>query len=313
MSGLLIEQSVDRAGMSLEDYLSLLEVLRSAKLELKIKKIERLGGMTNRTYHLFVEGHEDVVVRLPGAGTETLINRADEEVSTKLANALGIDAPLYYFDEQGAKVSHYIQNAHTMAAKDMRKPKHIKHISQILSTLHTSGEDTSVPFEVFDMALQYENIILDNGVSLYDDYEKIKRKVMRIKTKVNSICGEPRVPCHNDPLCANWIIGEGRMFLVDWEYAGMNDPMWDLADVSIESVYTEKEDALLLKHYFGREVNSIEMLSFTANKIYLDYLWTLWGLTRVPFDHEMMQDYADLRYKRLKMNLKRFKKHMKKV
>lgn len=111
------------------------------------------------------------------------------------------------------------------------------------------------------------------------------------------------VPFHNDPLCENWVRGDSRMYLVDWEYAGMNDPMWDLADISIEADYDNSMDKDFLMAYFGRQATGKECRRFSANKIYLDFLWCLWGKTRVPFDGETMVRYADERYERLKRNL----------
>ena len=68
-------------------------------------------------------------------------------------------------------------------------------------------------------------------------------------------------------------------------------------------MHTEKEDALLLETYFGNAPSAKQQRRFTAAKMYVDYLWTLWGLTRVPFDGDFMQEYADTRYARLKRNI----------
>lgn len=268
--------------------------------------ISRLGGMTNRSYHVTLSSGEEVIIRIPGEGTEELICRADEKVSTELACSLKIDAELLYFGDDGAKVSKYIKNAVTMNAALLREEKHIEDVVRIFKTLHSSNIDTNVSFEVFDMASNYESIIKKNNVALYEDYEDIKNTIMQIKDQVDFFAGNTKVPCHNDSLCENWVYGDGRMYLVDWEYAGMNDGMWDLADVSIEADYTDENDAFMLSLYFGRTPTQNEVKQFIANKLYLDYLWTLWGLTRVTYDGAFMQNYADKRYQRLKMNLKKF-------
>jgi len=108
------------------------------------------------------------------------------------------------------------------------------------------------------------------------------------------------VPCHNDPLCENWVEGDGRMYLIDWEYAGMNDGMWDVADVSIEAGFDGECDRLLLAAYLGREPELADEKHFLASKIYVDYLWTLWAKARVPYDGQPMEDWAVERYTRLK-------------
>ena len=88
----------------------------------------------------------------------------------------------------------------------------------------------------------------------------------------------------------------------------MNEPMWDLSCLSIEADYSEKEDDILLNTYMGRPYEADEKRRFIAAKLYVDYLWTLWGLTRVPYDGEFMQEYADARYDRLKQNIDEYSK-----
>ena len=190
----------------------------------------------------------------------------------------------------------------------MREDKRIRQAARLLKTLHGSGEDTGVKFEVFDMAAGYEKIIEENGVYMYPDYAQIKASVMDIKAQVDETCEIKKVPCHNDPLCENWVVSgdDDRMYLIDWEYAGMNDGIWDLADISIEGVYTAENDELLLTEYLGKKPDQNEYRHFLASKLYVDYLWTLWAKTRVPYDGQPMEDWAQERYERLKDNLKLF-------
>ena len=192
--------------------------------------IARLGGLTNHTYCVTLENGKQYVIRIPGEGTQELIVRRDEKISTQLACRLGIDAPMLYFGEDGAKVTEYIPDAVTMSAEILGTTDHIKQVACILQTLHRCGEDTGVPFEVFDMAVGYEKIIDSMNVPMFEDYLEIKQQVMAIKTEVDAALPITKVPCHNDPLCENWVVGNGRMYLIDWEYAGMNDGMWDVAD-----------------------------------------------------------------------------------
>lgn len=271
--------------------------------------IERMGGLTNRTYKLIFPENQLFVVRIPGEGTEELIVRKDEKVSTELACRLDIDAELLYFGEDGTKVTRYIRDAVTMSSETMREESHIRQAAEIFCKLHNSNADTGVPFEVFEMAQGYEKIIRKNAVTMYEDYEQIKTKVMKIKEEVDTVCQIRKVPCHNDALCENWIMsGNQRMYLVDWEYAGMNDGIWDLADVSIEADYNHAMDELFLTAYFGAVPTEADWKHFMANKLYVDYLWTLWAKTRVPYDGQPMEDWAAERYERLKRNLADFEK-----
>lgn len=266
-------------------------------------RVERMGGLTNRTYRVELDDGTAVVVRIPGEGTEELIVRRDEEVSTRLACAVGIDAPLLYFGPDGAKVSACIPSAVTMSAESMKEPVRIEQAAEILRRLHGCGEDSGIPFEVFDMAAGYEKIIGDLNVPMYEDYPAQKSAVMEVKARQDALRPPVRVPCHNDPLCENWVVGEGQMYLIDWEYAGMNDGMWDVADLSIEAGYGPVEDELLLRAYLGHDPGREEREHFLASKIYVDYLWTLWAKARVPYDGQPMEDWAAERYSRMKDNL----------
>ncbi len=269
--------------------------------------MSRMGGLTNHTYKVTMSNGQIYVVRIPGEGTEEMIVRSDEMVSTKLACELGVDAEMLYFGEDGAKVTRYIENAVTMSAETIKAPERIAQVADIFKKMHSCKVDTKVPFEVFEMAMGYEKIINDNNVPMFDDYAEIKAQVMAIKAEVDAAVEIKKVPCHNDPLCENWVLGNDRMYLIDWEYAGMNDGMWDVADVSIEAGFDKECDRMLLSAYLDREPTVADEKHFLASKIYVDFLWTLWAKTRVPYDGQPMEDWAVERYTRLKSFIEEYK------
>lgn len=270
------------------------------------RDLSRMGGLTNHTYKVTMIDGGEYVVRIPGEGTEEMIVRSDEQVSTRLACDLGVDAELLYFGENGAKVTRFIPDAITMSSELLKQPRHIEQVAEIFRTMHHSGVDTGVPFEVFTMAESYEKIIRDNDVAMFGDYEQIKARVMEIKAEIDAAFDIKKVPCHNDPLCENWVEGNGRMYLIDWEYAGMNDGMWDIADVSIEAGFDETCDKLLLRAYMEKEPDVMDEKHFLASKIYVDYLWTLWAKARVPYDGQPMEDWAVERYSRMKSFIEQY-------
>lgn len=271
-------------------------------------EICRMGGLTNHTYKVTMPDGNEYVVRIPGEGTEEMIVRSDELISTRLACDLRIDADLLCFNEDGSKIAKYIPNAITMSAELLHQDKHIKQVAEIFRKLHSCGVDTKVPFEVFEIAKGYEKIISDKNVAMFDDYADRKSEVMQIKSEIDSTIEIKKVPCHNDALCENWVEGDGKMYLIDWEYAGMNDGMWDIADVSIEAGFDEAYDEKLLSAYLGHTPTVSDKKHFLANKIYVDYLWTLWAKTRVPYDGKPMEDWAEERYSRLKGFIESYKK-----
>ena len=270
--------------------------------------IERLGGMTNHSYKITRSDGNEYLVRIPGEGTEEMINRQDEKKSTELACRLGIDSKLLYFGDDGCKVMEFFEDPQEMNEKVMQKRENLIQAANIFYKLHNCGVDTKVPFEVFNMAALYEKIIFNSNTKVYEDYSDIKKSVMSIKEYIDSVEPIKIVPCHNDSLMGNWVLDKNNILhLIDWEYSGMNDYMWDLSCFSIEANYSEQLDKDLLNEYFKREITSNENKHFIAAKIYVDYLWTLWGLTRVQYDGEFMQEYADGRYERLKSNIDKYK------
>ena len=266
--------------------------------------VSRLSGMTNRSYRVDCDDGLEYVVRLPGEGTEELIDRRDEKKSTMLACKLGIDADLISFDDDGVKVMRFIPCDCPMDELTMQKDENITRAAAVLRKLHRCGESTGVRFDVFEMAKDYENIIRKHHVNLFDDYADVRRFVMEIKNQVDMEGEADKVPCHNDVLMGNWLLSrDERLYLIDWEYAGMNNPMWDIACLSIEADFDDIQDNKFLFAYLGDEASAYEKKQFIAHKLYVDYLWTLWGKTRVPYDATNMENYAELRYRRLKKNI----------
>lgn len=267
--------------------------------------LTRLGSMTNRTYRVDLSDGRSVIVRLPGEGTQEMIDRADEKTSTLLANRLGLDAPLLYFGANGEKVTVCIPDAVTMTPEMMRSQTCIRQTADILRKLHTCGETVGFDFDVFSLAELYEEIAVRHNVSLFPDFSAAKNAVLSIREDQNA--EEMRVFCHNDPIYANWLLDRNdRLYLIDWEYAGMNDPMWDLADLSIESDFTPSHDALLLESYLQHEPDKQTVRRFLANKVYVDYVWSLWAKAREPFEAEWVREYGMTRYSRMQQMIVKY-------
>ena len=110
-------------------------------------------------------------------------------------------------------------------------------------------------------------------------------------------------PCHNDTLASNFIkSGEGKIFLIDWEYGGMNDPMWDIAAYCLENELSEEEEELFLKVYFQGDVEEKYKIRVLINKIYQDFLWSIWTNIKEA-NGDDFGSYGIDRYTRAKMNL----------
>ncbi|WP_129600118.1 choline kinase family protein [Anaerophilus nitritogenes] len=290
--------------MNKEDFNLILELCKNKikVRDLKSIRTQRLGGLTNKNYKVDTE-LGTYVIRLPGDGTEEMINRDEEHLCTDLANQIDIDSQLIYFDDKtGIKICRYIHNAETMNYHLVRKRENMKAIAEIFKRLHSCGESVPVVFDVFEKIEDYENLLNKYTKDYFwKDYQVVKEQVYQLKDELEGMNVQMTM-CHNDPLCENFIKGEDRMYLVDWEYAGMNDPMWDLADFFIEAELTAQEEIIFFRVYFGHAVDSMIERRILINKIFLDFLWSLWGKQRSANGEDLVE-YANNRYKRAKTNL----------
>ncbi|BDB02549.1 choline/ethanolamine kinase family protein [Clostridium botulinum] len=272
--------------------------------EINILQIEKLGGLTNKNYKVSTNNC-NYVLRLPGDGTEQFINRENEYECNTLANKLNIDSELLFFNtKKGIKVTKYIEQAETMSKTKFAGNKElIKEVACIFQKLHMSKFDTNGYFDIFSMINEYENIIKKTNVMFWKDYKNIRNIVRKLNDELNKI-NIRKTLCHNDPLCENFILGLDRMYLIDWEYSGMNDPMWDLADFIIEADLNNNDELLLCKFYDpGKTIVNMER-RISINKVFVDFLWALWALMKYGLEKDRnMLIWANERYERSKKNL----------
>ncbi len=241
-------------------------------------KIKRLGGMTN-IVHLVETQDINLVVRIPGKGTEDYINRTIEYNNALAAWRAGISAEILWADvEKGVMVSKAINNIETMSPNLFSTKKGSpSRAGKALAKLHNSGETFEFHFELFNMIDDYLKILSSKDVDLPEGYHGIVKAATPVKELLES---NPATlaPCHCDPLCENFLDDGKNMWIVDWEYSGMNDPLWDLGDLSVEANMNEDQENELLEAYFGAVPTPAQKGRVVIYKAMCDLLWTLWGL-----------------------------------
>ncbi len=266
-------------------------------------KLTRLGGLTNFSFRAQSADY-DLVVRFPGEGTEELVDRAGEKIINTEASRIGVDTPLHYFDaETGRKISGWVPNAETMHIETAAKPDNLSAMGRILAKLHAEANEVDVIFDPVEKVFEYERLIFAGGGTLWEDYEQIKQRVLEVVEKVGDA---KRTMCHCDPLCENFVkdAETGRMYLLDWEYSGMCDPLWDVADVIVEAHYDEAQQLEFERAYFGRDPRPEEVERIIVNMVLIDFLWSLWGEQRALYDPALV-GYGDERFARAKVNLEK--------
>ena len=264
--------------------------------------ITRLGGLTNLV-HLVETNGERVIVRIPGEGTDEYINRATEIANANAAWRAGISAEVLWADAvSGEMVSRAIDNIETMTPAGFRnRSGSPERAGRALARLHNSGEVFEFRFELFAMIDEYLGLLATRDVNLPDGYHDIVKAAEPVK---QALAANPAklAPCHCDPLCENFLDDGTLMWIVDWEYSGMNDPLWDVGDLSVEAEMDAAQEAELLRGYFGRTPNAAEQGRVVIYKAMCDLLWTLWGLIQHADDNpaEDFWLYAVTRFERCK-------------
>ena len=268
--------------------------------EEEIVNVERLGGMTNNNY-LVETTNRKFIVKFFGKGTDKLINRIAEKNNLENLRDLELDVENYIFDiEEGIKVNEYIENAITFDAHYIKTKN--KEVAGILQKVHGSGKELEGEFKIFDEIKKYEDLI--QGEIKYAYYDKIREKVFGLKAHLEEI-GIDRKSCHIDLVPENFIEDEnGRVYLIDWEYSAMNDPMWDLAALFIESNYRKSEEGEFFKYYYS-ENTPVSVAKIMIYKILQDFLWSLWTIYKEEQGAEF-GSYGQDRYNRCLKNLKEY-------
>lgn len=268
--------------------------------EEEIVNVERLGGMTNNNY-LVETTNRKFIVKFFGKGTDKLINRIAEKNNLEKLRDLELDVENYIFDiNEGIKVNEYIENATTFDAHYIKTKN--KEVAEILQKVHGSGKELEGEFKIFDEIKKYEDLI--QGEIKYAYYDKIRDKVFGLQSHLEEI-GIDKKSCHIDLVPENFIEDEnGRVYLIDWEYSSMNDPMWDLAALFIESNYRKSEEGDFFKYYYS-EKTPVSVSKIMIYKILQDFLWSLWTIYKEEQGAEF-GSYGQDRYNRCLKNLKEY-------
>lgn len=252
--------------------------------EEEVLSVEQLGGMTNQNY-LVKTTNKQYIVKFFGKGTEKLINRQDEKYNLELLKDLDLDVKNYLFDiEAGIKVNEYIESAITLGSTSI-KTKFDK-IAPILQTIHASGKELRGEFAPFEEIKKYESLIEEKIP--YANYEVVREEVFSLEKRLADL-GVDRKSCHIDLVPENFIESpQGRLYLIDWEYSSMNDPMWDLAALFLESEFTRQEEEAFLSHYES-EQTPVSREKIAIYKILQDVIWSLWTV----YKEEQGADFGD--------------------
>jgi thiamine kinase-like enzyme len=230
------------------------------------------GGITNHNFKVAVGG-ETLVLRVGGKDTELLgIDRGHEHQAALLAAQLGIGPEVVRFQD-GCLVTRFVEGS--VGDPDPREA------GRLLRRLH-SGPALAARFDVFRVVETYAATARERGATVPPEYDGLLDIAHRIEV---ARIGSPLVPCHNDLLALNFIDDGGRTWIVDWEYAGMGDPYFDLANFTVNNGLDASGERALLDAYGGGDPRALTLMRFMS-----DFREAMWGvlqqgISELDFDY----------------------------
>jgi thiamine kinase-like enzyme len=264
----------------------------------EIKVALLTAGITNRNY-LLQAGGERVVVRVFGADTGLLgIDRVAEDVAARSAAAAGVGPQVVAFlPEAGCLVSRFVNGA-AVPEEDLRRPDVIEAVVRSVRAIHACDPIPSA-FPVFRVVEDYADLARGRGVGLPPAYDEASSLAARIEVAF-SHAPMPSRTCHNDLLNANFLMDGEHVWILDYEYAGMGDPFFDLGNLSINNGLSDEAQGYLLSAYF-HEVRDGHRARLGLMRVMSDFREAMWGVvqqTLSTLDVDYV-DYADRHFQRL--------------
>ena len=238
-------------------------------VDIKIQK----AGMTNRSF-TFAIANQFYVFRIAGEGTAKLISRKNEYENYKAIKQLNISDEIIYFSKKtGCKISLFYNGAVNTSAQNRED---VKKSVDLLRTVHKSGIQVAHSFDIENEILKYLKLCKEKKAIRFSDDSEIFEKMKTLFGIIRKTYIE-KVLCHVDSNPDNFIkLPDGTVKLIDWEYAGMCDPIIDISMYSIYSYYSKSEMIELLKIYLQREPTHNEVLRLFIYVALGGYLWALW-------------------------------------
>jgi thiamine kinase-like enzyme len=235
------------------------------------------GGITNRNYLVDAAGTDERwVIRLAGNDTHLLgISREVEHAATVAAAGVGVGPEVTAFIRpEGYLVTRFIEGS-PVSDEAVHRPETIVRVAESLRRIH---DGPAIPglFVPFRIVEAYRALALARAVAIPPEYELAQSIARRIELALLASPIELR-PCHNDLLNANFIDDGSRIRIVDWEYAGMGDPFFDLGNFSINHSLQPDEDAALLAAY-DDEVRPARLARLTLMRTLSDFREAMWGV-----------------------------------
>ncbi len=260
------------------------------------------SGMTNKSF-LFRVHDRHYICRIPGPGTELLINRQEESNVYKAIAPLDLSEHIIYMDgKTGYKIAEYYEGARNSRPDNWDD---VAACMKKLHRLHESGLVVDHDFDIRERISFYEKLCTAHGGTLFEDYEKVRGWMDELMDGLDAL-HRPKSLSHIDSVADNFLfLPDGSVRLIDWEYAGMCDSLIDVSMCAIYSYYNDEAVEQLMNIYFDRKPTDEERLVIYSYIALGGFLWALWAVYKSAVGEEfgeytlIMYRYAKRYYKKI--------------
>ena len=272
------------------------------KGNISIKIID--GGITNQNF-LVTENSKKYVVRLGDDIPEHLISRSNELAVSKAAANVGI-SPSISYHEKGLLILEYIEST-TLSNEGVKKK--LTNIIPLIKKIHYEIPKNlygqSLIFWVFHVIRNYANFLNNNKSRHKELLSEILKKSHLIEKKSAPY---EIVFCHNDLLPGNFLDDGSKLWIIDWEYAGFNTPLFDLGGLSSNNNFILKEEIFLLENYFEKKINDELLSKYNSLKCASLLRETMWSMvseitSKINFDYINYTEENLLKFNKAYKNL----------
>jgi thiamine kinase-like enzyme len=259
------------------------------------------GGITNRNF-LVHFGGDEYVVRLPGKNTNLLgIDREAERMATQQAAELGIGPKVAaMFEDPPCLVTCFVEGRQ-LTSEELREPGLLAEVASGLRAFHDSGLELPTEFHVYDIVREYAEVARSHGGEPPEPFHDALERAGEIVEAVRDHPEHQPRPNHNDLLAGNFLQAADHVVIVDWEYAGMGDPFFDLGNFTVNNELNEGDEERLLEAYFREPATPRRKAALKLFRFMSDFREAMWGVVQtsvseLDFD---FPDYANKHFKRL--------------
>ena len=227
-------------------------------------------GMTNSTQIAEISGKR-YVIREPGVGSNKLVDRDNECEAYSLILDKGLsDNLIYYNKDTGLKITEFVENSHNA---DINNEEDVRRIIAKLKEFHALKLKSKHRFNIFSKTLEYKKLM--GNKSKYDDYDDVERDIRDLSGYILDLHVDEHFT-HIDPNVDNFLLTDDKVYLIDWEYAGMQDQHVDIAMMCIYSMLDKEHIDTIIDIYFDGQCDELTRYKIYAYCAMCGLLWSNW-------------------------------------